>query len=192
MDEVLRARHAEQTSALYAALGRFVAEFELVCWQMRMVILSVLQQAGLQNQQLAHVITADMTADPLRSIAQALIGEAMKLSAADLEVCDNIFKRIANATKTRNDVVHGTWFIGWAGSGDSDFSVASRMKQARGKRGVLHRSIDFTAEGIDALTVDCTQLKLDMTRLNACIVTNSGIARNFVQAADGNFVAPDQ
>src|SRR5215471_6090259 len=111
--EALEKRHAEQTAELYAAIGKFAVEFEMVCSSMRAIIMTTLWKEGLHNDNAMEILLADHTAEPLRSLAHSLASETQKLSEKDGRILAAIMNQVQELTKSRNDVLHAEWLIGW-------------------------------------------------------------------------------
>lgn len=118
----------EQTEDLYAAIGHFAVEFEHVCNYMRQIIMTILCKEGLGNENVMQILLAGLTADPLRSLVSSLISETQELSKNDLTIINKILNPIQDLTKTRNDVLHGTWFIGWAFHKETECRTAPGIK----------------------------------------------------------------
>lgn len=161
-----RARlHRSQTEALYAGLGKFVAAFEMIVFNMRQRLMFMLTKTGL-DQQLVSPAFAELTAGPLLSVFRATVSTAISKSAvyADDEkvagqaILDNIYNRILTMTQRRNEIVHGTWFIGWASADQNDFGEADGFKPKNTKSGVKITNISRTRADFDLLVDQCNQL----------------------------------
>jgi hypothetical protein len=144
MDEELKEKFQEQTEDLYAAIGRFVVEFEHVCNYMRNIIMTILAKEGLSNDNVMQILLSDQTAEPLRSVVTSLIAETQMLSVQEKTIINKITSRVQDLTKTRNDVIHGTWFIGWASVGDKEFTEAPGIKFKKIKKGLLLKTLTGT------------------------------------------------
>ncbi len=177
-------KYEEQTEDLYAAFGKFAVEFEHICNYLRAITKTILAREGLQNERVMHVILAALTAEPLRTLVQSLIHETLTLSDTDKKIVRKLLNRMQELTKTRNEVLHGTWFIGWAGV-DDDFSNAPGIKIKSNKEGAVVKSFNWNVADFEELTSEVIQLANLFGRLNGCIAEDSKIESNFVINPDG-------
>lgn len=177
-----------QTGELYRAYGEFAVKFEHVCHAVHTAMVFMLHMEGLKNQQVAHVLLAGLTADPLRSMFAALVAETQQLDNQEKKIIDSVLKRFQSLTEKRNDVIHGTWFIGWANPSDIDFSVASGLKHHRSNKGASARSFNFGAEEFQVLTQEAEALAAIFQRLHGCFVGGRSVSKNF-KVADGGHVS---
>ncbi len=138
--------YKNQTNELYASIGKFLVNFELVCFNIRTAIIFILYDSGLKNQQLTNIMLAVHTAEPLKSILHSLIGEAVRLNENEKEIIKNIFARIQKLIESRNNIVHSTWFIGWSNKTMIDFSEASGYKLHRNKDGEATKTFKYKKE----------------------------------------------
>ena len=186
-----KAKYDSQTGQLYEAIGRCAVKFEHVCFSMHQGITLLLSVNGLQNQRLSQVLLADLTAYPLKSILQALIAEIVSLPPPDKSICDKIFIRIQKLIERRNDIVHSTWFVGWASSEDTDFSMVNGHKWARGKQGADLKQATYASADFDAFANECDAVAALVHRLWGCILASRSLANNFVVDGAGNVACPD-
>lgn len=179
-----------QTGQLYKAIGKCAVKFEHVCFAMHQAITVLLGHHGLQNQRLAQVLLADLTAYPLKSILQAMIAEIASLPPTDKSICDKILVRVQKLIERRNDIIHSTWFVGWASSEDTDFSTVSGHKWSRGKQGADFKSATFTSDDFEAFAIECDIVAALIFRLWVCIMDNSQLEKSFVIDTAGNVACP--
>jgi len=147
-----------QTAELYQAIGKCTVKFEHVTASMRNAVTFLLHKGGLRNQRLAQVLLSDLTAYPLKSIFQAMVPESNKLATEEMKICDNIFSRTQKLIQRRNNIIHSTWYVGWASPHDTDFSEVGGGKPERGKRGVLHKSFKYTAADFESFANECDEI----------------------------------
>jgi len=185
MDEDTKQKYEEQTEDLYAAIGRFAVEFEHVCYRMRVIIMTILAKEGLSNEQVMQILLSDQTAEPLRAVVASLISETATLSDTDRKIVNKILKEIQDLTKLRNDVIHGTWFIGWASFEDTEFKNAPGIKFKKDKAGVATKTFSWKESDFDELTERAKDLTNLLARLGGCIAGNFKLENNFLLAADG-------
>jgi hypothetical protein len=183
-------KYDSQTGHLYESIGRCAVKFEHVCFAMHQGITLLLGQHGLQSQRLAQVLLADSTAYPLKSILQAMIAEIVSLPPNDKSICDKIFARVQKLIQRRNDIIHSTWFVGWASSEDTDFSAASGHKWTRGKQGADIKSATYTSADFEAFAIECDIVAGLIRHLWGCIIYDRQLEKNFVMDAQGNVACP--
>ncbi|MBU0589927.1 MAG: hypothetical protein KJ852_12990 [Gammaproteobacteria bacterium] len=181
-----------QTGQLYDAIGKCSVKFEHVCFGMHQGITLLLGMNGLRNQRLARVLLAELTAYPLKSILQAMIAEIVSLPPDEKSISDKIFVRVQKLIERRNEIIHSTWFVGWAHPDDTDFSRVSGHKWARGKQGADRKSANYTREDFDAFAVECDLVAALVNRLWVCIMDSNKLTKNFVLDSVGNVACPDR
>jgi hypothetical protein len=187
-EEERHKKFKDQTGELYRAYGEFALKFEHVCYAVHTALVFMLHMEGLKNQQVANVLLVGLTADPLRSMFAALVAETQKLDNQEKKIIDSVLKRFQALTEKRNDVIHGTWFIGWANPSDTDFSVASGLKHHRSNKGASVKSFNFGVEEFQALTQEAEALAAIFQRLRGCFVGGFSVSGNF-KVADGGHVS---
>jgi len=189
MDKTIRDElYKNQTKELYASLGKFMVKFELVCHNMRVAITFILDNSGLKNQQVANIILTGQTAEPLKSILRSLIGETVQLNENEQKVIKNIFGRIQQLIENRNNIVHGTWFIGWSNDAMTDFSEASGFKLYKNKDGSATKIYRNKKEDFEKLSKEAEIISELVLRLDGCILGKMSIEKNFNFDEDGNVI----
>lgn len=190
--------HKVQTEALYAGLGAFVAAFEMIVHCMRTRLMFTLTRTGL-DQQLITPAFAELTATPLLSVYQTTISTAIKKSLshdeqekkAGQEILINVCNRIRKMIERRNEIVHGTWFIGWASADQMDFGEADGFKPKNKKDGIKHEDISCTRADFDDLVDQCNQLA-DLVNRFAVIDMGRSFTRNFTWENGKIILEPEQ
>lgn len=186
------AKHEAQTAQLYEAIGKCAVKFEHICFNLRQGITALLGEHGLNNQRLSQVLLADLTAYPLKSILQSLIAEIATLPPPDKAICDKIFARVQNLIEQRNDIVHRTWFVGWASSEDTDFSIVSGHKWSRGKQGANPKQVEYECTDFDAFANECDIAAELVNRLWTSILIGHPLSGNFKINDEGRVACPSQ
>lgn len=186
MDKNTQHKFDEQTEDLYAASGRFAVEFEHVCNYLRQVILAILFKEGLGNENVMQILVADLTAEPLRSLVLSLISETQHFSEPERTIVNKILNPIQDLTKTRNDVLHGPWCIGWASHKDTECTVAPGIKYKENKDAVATKTFNWTVQDFNELTKEATTLWRLLAKLNCCIIGNNKLEKYFIFEADGS------
>lgn len=180
----------EQSDELYRSYGEFSVKFEHVCHAIHTAMVFMLQMDGLKNQQVAQVLLAGHTADPLRSLFSALVAETQRLDQTDKKILDSVLKRFQALTERRNDIIHGTWFIGWASATDTDFSVASGHKHHRSNKGASSKTFSYSPADFQALAKEAEALAAIFHRLNGCFVGSHAVSKNFRVDENGQVSIP--
>lgn len=180
-----RELQSTQTTALYAALGEYVVSFEMVVFAARQVLLMI-ASSNMTSQQLIMPAYAGLTADSIRAVLLSTCATAITLSPSYDEeerkaaqtILEKICTRFADITKTRNDIVHGTWFIGWSSPFDVDFSTADGIKPKNTKTGVVHSDISRKVEDFHQLIDECREVA-DLIHRMLALRSGRPFARSF-------------
>lgn len=173
-----------QTQALYCAIGRFAVAFEHMCKELHNAMLFMLSKEGMRNQQVSRVILAGMTAEPLRSLYQALIAEIHHPKGVEKIVVDSILRRTQIMISKRNDVIHSIWYIGYGSSPDDDALLASGYKGKRDGKGTHVKITEHRVEDFDALTRAAEELASLIHALSACHLFDHSIEKTFMIDGD--------
>lgn len=179
----------QQSDDLYREIGRFVVQFEHMCFELRAGITFTLQKFGLKNQQLAHILTSELTAEPLRTLLQSLLSEIEEFDDSDRKIFKAIFKKAQDLIKSRNDIIHGTWFIGWASEDQTDFRIANGHKLQRKASGLAVKELNYSPKDFMALSEECAETEKLVSRLWVSIINDLKISKNF-EIIDGTVRIP--
>jgi hypothetical protein len=197
--ETREARYNRQTTENFAAIGRFVQAFELMVHATRtgslLLVAKDHSQQALLNRILHH---SALSAMPLfeiwRSLVTAIVTELLPNLAPEqrdttLLVLSQLAKDFQEIVAERNKLLHATWLIGWAGSGEQDFSRAPAMKFSWDKKGALSSHVAETPGELIQLAAKCGDTEHAIRSLVACFVLSSGprVVENF-QKIDGRWV----
>lgn len=170
----------------YACLGEFVAKFEFTVFSIRQLLMWVVHSHGAP-QALINPAYAELTAGPLRSVMLSTCSKAIELRADYDEtergiahgILRSICARFATLTEQRNEIVHGTWFIGWASPDQTDFGMASGYKPKNTKEGVLHTDISREVADFDVLIDECNYLSEMISRMSHTLTFGMYFSKNF-------------
>lgn len=184
-------KRKKDTDELYRSIGEFIVNFEHVCHAIQLGIVFILKKSGLRDQKISQIILAGMTADPLRTLFESLVGETQELNDNENKILKNILNRFQELTSQRNDIVHSTWFIGWGNEETVDFTNASGMKYHKNKSGSVTKSFSQKAEDFDNLAHEAVLLLKIFLRLHHCFVGDYKIEKNFVISADDVVSVPE-
>ncbi|MCG6154026.1 hypothetical protein [Leptospira bandrabouensis] len=143
----------QQTKDLYRAIGRFSVEFEHLCWNIKNSIVFLMQDnKNPQSQKYLRVLLADQTAYPLITKLKSISSIRLKDYQEELLLLDPLFKFCIKINETRNDIIHGTWFIGWVSEEQTEFDIAIGIKEKNIKSGIDIHTREYKAEHFDLLS----------------------------------------
>lgn len=187
MDDLDRqAKLKEQSSALHAAIGRFVVEFEQMCFAMSFAVLFALHHEGLKDQQLGNAMLAGLTAAPLREMTLSMLAHLYRDDAGSVQIVRKLAARTQDLITTRNEIIHSTWFIGWASQEDTDFSRASGMKLKNTRSGPVASSLSNSVAEFDRATGDAKEIAVLYHQLLGCLMSGTPPTKYFNRDSDGN------
>lgn len=187
-------RYERQTKEQYETLGRFVQAFELMVDAARSGCIAF-TSAGSEHTRLLNVAFHhhSLTAQPLFHMWRGMIGEITrpkesekpsKEAEEERGIMNTILAQMADEygalVRRRNDFLHGTWRIGWAGSEQEDFS---RVSVFRGKITKSGFAIADMPKDIQAMSEYVAKFESMMQMLHrATIVVQFGYSskNNFV------------
>jgi hypothetical protein len=127
----------------YEALGRFVVAFESMVEQTREVSIVVLKRSYEHSRRVEVVFhNAALTAKPLFEIMRALVSEYLKqpttiVSNKDRDAFSGILAEIAahyfDLVNYRNNLLHGTWYVGYVSADDpnADNFILKKLKTTK-------------------------------------------------------------
>jgi hypothetical protein len=184
-------KYKVQTKDWYAALGQFVVQFEHVCKNMETCIIFALHGDGLRNQNLAQALLTDLTAAPLHQSFRAIVAELRKNDTEDLRILDNVSKRVEKLIEDRNEVVHRTWFVGWAAVDQEDFSTVRSWKFKKTRRGAEFKPKSYTTSALDDLSKKADELAKIISRMDGCLGIGTSFSKNFKVEKDGTVRLPE-
>jgi hypothetical protein len=163
----------------YAALGRFVEAFEALVNEAREGCLEIMLGGGLAKIHHAEIVFHHqaMTAKPLFEILRAMIAEIIKdpnaPEYAEREAFGQVLKQInkeyMNLANKRNNLLHGTWFIGYSSPDDPDSKTFQIRKFRSGHYGLKQLELPAEAAELDALTIRCIAARDWLSLLCACL-----------------------
>ena len=186
--ETREQRYHRKTKDSFAALGKFVQEFELMVESVRSGILSLIGQTHSTVIVLNH---SSLTAWPLFEILRAVVADIVrnpdnKIDSKEGGAADAILKQISTDYSTllgrRNDLIHGTWRIGWASADADNFSEIAVSKFKATASGLASVPPPKDIAELEQLSRQCTDTAHLVRCLIACLAWPSGprILANFV------------
>lgn len=152
----------------FAALGRFVQSFEQMVEAVRFGCHTMHMRPGPQTDMLRVVWHhRAMTAAPLFDIYRAMLAifvssENSVLTAEEQKFVIDVMKEEASEysdlTKIRNELVHGTWFIGYGSADQEDYSEFLVTKTKVGASGTTQSEMPKTVGELSAFEKRCERL----------------------------------
>jgi len=121
-EPTLRDRREKNTKEQYEALGRFVEAFEAMVDKARSVSIELLSRSAAHEDLVTIALHHPaMTAKPLFEIMRAIIAEVLKDDHHKLHNDRHLFAAVLRQisaeymtlVSTRNNLLHGTWFVGY-------------------------------------------------------------------------------
>ncbi len=174
-------KYQKQTQELYAAVGKFAVKFEHVRHAMDEAIILALYKNGVSNQNIALSLIAPMSAEQLRQAWESVIYEATEsLTDDERKLVHSVSIRIQQLITDRNNILHRTWFVGWASSADEDFSSTSGYKVKNTGKGVEFKVENYTVANFDNHSAVADELANLVRGLCSIIIYGGRISDNFV------------
>lgn len=198
--EELQKKYDEQTTEQFAAIGHFVQEFGQICYWLQFDFIQLLSDNGLKDQAISNIVIGNraITAEPLIQIMEGLVGHLLDEENENERIGKEVFRhaanRFRNLVKIRNDIVHGTWFIGWGNDAKTDFSKISGVKLNPNRNGFEIKNLPHSIEEIRKHIDEAKQLDLLFRKFFACwfhgrMEPGKGVfVRNFTKTSDGRWV----
>lgn len=191
-----------QTTEQFAALGRFVQAFEGMVSAFRSSIIFVFG-GGLHNQQLLNILLHHraMTAQPLFEVMRAhyavkldqLGDSADPAERAVVDAAMSYLSRECNDLfSIRNNLLHGSWYIGWASQDQEDFSKILAYKHKVGGSGLSTASMPASSADLDALTARCVAAEALVVRINGGFLLGQRVRFNIRKDGDAWVAEPPQ
>lgn len=96
----------------FERIGRFCVAFEHCCLELEDFAIELLEDAGIRDEDTAHILLADLTAAPLANLVRPLFSDRLKHHGnrdALVEAATLVFRSFSCVTTLRNVVVHAKW-----------------------------------------------------------------------------------
>jgi hypothetical protein len=181
----------KNTKRQYEALGRFVEAFEGMVNEVREICIESVCK-GVRSSERERLVEIpfhhqNMTAKPLFDIMRAIIAEIVNEESnhnyADREVFKNVLTHIGKEYEAlywkRNDLLHGTWFIGYVGVDDPDASEFHIRRFKTTADGLAKPELPKNAEELLALAERCDETRMWLGTLGFCLQDNLSINHFF-------------
>lgn len=183
-----RSAYEKNTRAQFEALGRFVEAFELMVHEVRTVSISLLSTDAKHSDLISipfyHLV---MTAKPLFEIMRGIISQLVnnaeyrkhhridELDRRDfMGVLGEISDEYSNLVEMRNNLLHGTWFIGYSHGADMDSLEFHLHRGKINKHGLsFAENLPKDAEELKRLAKRCEEARTWICTLAACMRLSS-------------------
>lgn len=173
-------KKTQDVNDIYTAYGKFAIEFELLCFSIRLCILSALEKNGLKDQKLGSVILADQTAYPLIDKLRAIITEISN-GEQDPRLRNQLkglFTFCYDMNEKRNKIIHGTWHIGHGKDIESDIPTVFGSKfKTTAVKGLDIDIFFYSPNDFDKHTNAIKLAQQYFVLLNSCIINNGDFSK---------------
>jgi hypothetical protein len=173
--------YEKNTRLQYEALGRFVEQFEMMVNEVREISLERLLE-GLDDHQKGGLIEiafhhSVMTAKPLFDIMRAILADALNIPAHPhykdraifKEVLGHIEKEYSFLYNKRNDLLHGTWFIGYYYSQDPEAAEFILQRYKTSADGLIRaKKLPKNAHELLSLADRCSEVRTWLAQIEIC------------------------
>jgi hypothetical protein len=165
----------------YAALGRFVTLFEDTVNLLRTATVGMLS-ANHRYEKLVNIAfhSSVMTAAPLFQVFRAVVGQIVtdeefgfpKQQGQDiLSVMNQIAGEFEVIQQTRNNLLHGTWEVGWCGEHGSGLAVFSVTKLKPSRIGLSRAEVPSRPDDLGELADRCLAVQALIERVVQAVVS---------------------
>lgn len=148
-------KYQRQTQELYALIGEFVVKFEMLCQHMRLAILMNCSDSSIDSKRSLHALMAEMAASQLLNSFKAVMFEQPNQTEFGRKLFSTLCNQIKILIEQRNEIVHGTHYIGWGNQDTEDWSSVDRVRMKITKDGLDFRSQVINEESMRPLIEDC-------------------------------------
>ncbi len=167
------AQRVEQANDLYALLGEFVVSFELLCQEMRQQ-LALLCAPAPHRQSDIFALTGEMTAAPLLSSYRSIM--ALRCREEDRPFFKVLCTRIQRITEQRNNIVHGTWYVGWGNDPMSMFFDAPGVKIKNSSSGPKDVNMTLSEDTFRPFIRECQELHELVFLMTVSVIDGSAVS----------------
>lgn len=184
-------QRAAQVGALHQAIGEFAVAFENISHQQLRCIEVLLKSAGLRNERVMQILFANYTSEPMRVMLQSLIGQLSPPDASEQAIVRNLLGRHQKLISRRNEVMRGTWMIGYGNEQTTDWGTAFGWKLGKNQKGASVKGFKYRVEDFNELTQEANELVKAFFRLFGCYSGGFEVKKNFDVDDDGTVSAPN-
>lgn len=180
--EERRERFLAETRESYALLGEFVVKFEHLMTEIRQTLAMRIGH-GARGQNQIQSLTAELGAAQLLNAYRSFIHALDGLHDFAAPAAAELRRRGIRLVETRNDLIHGTHYVGWASEDEDDFTAPAAFKLKQTSEGARNREIDISHEALRRALAECADLQRFLQLINLCL--GVGEWDRFFERADG-------
>jgi hypothetical protein len=138
-----RALWLEQTSALYARLGRYLVDYGQFIFMLRRCLF-VRLVPGQAIKEEAALVVDELSDRALVRAVERLVRYVRSPDEREELIVRDVFARIRRAIERRDQIIHSTWYVGWGNEYTQRWDTAEREKRQGGSRGgkILNETFD--------------------------------------------------
>ncbi|MGB7246638.1 MAG: hypothetical protein WBC64_08210, partial [Methylovirgula sp.] len=187
--------YKKNTREQYEALGRFVEAFELMVEAVRRICVDLLPIDGERDHLIAVVFHHQaLTAKPLFEIMRATIAQLLTYASHPHKPARAFYKALLSYVQNeyndlvniRNNLLHGTWFIGLRSWQDPDAERFFLHKYTTNKEGLELLKLPKTAGELMGLVKRCDDLRAWIENIGLCMERQRTIKITDLFAQNGN------
>ncbi len=190
LDAIRDVTRDSQMKELHRAIGEFAVAFESVTHQEWRCISWLLASAGLKDRHIVQILLAGYTAGRMRAMLQSLLGHIRPENAAEEAIIKDFLDRHQQLITRRNDVLHGTWFIGYGNEETTDWSTAVGFKLGKDGKGAKHKTFEYKVDDFEEMTKEANELIAAFDRLTGCFIGGYEVEKNFEVDENGRVSVP--
>jgi hypothetical protein len=111
-------------------------------------------------------------------------------NATEEAIVKDLLNRHQRLITRRNDVLHGTWLIGYGNEETTDWGTAVGWKPGKNKKGGKLKTFKYKVEDFEELTQEANALASALSKLTGCFTSDSDVEKNFEVDDDGRVSVP--
>jgi len=183
----------KNTTEQYAALGRFVEAFELMVNEVREICIErVCDGIGSSERERLIEISfhnQSMTAKPLFDVMRAIIAETVNVETSPHYADRTTFKKVLSCIETeynhlynkRNELLHGTWLVGYTSFDDPNAKEFRVRKYKTTSDGLADVKLPKNVSELLDLVVRCDDTRTWLGYVDFCLQEKHSIGDFFQQ-----------
>ena len=168
-----------ENKSVYEAYGRYAVQFEKACGSLEVLIDKILLKEGLKKKEMRDIILSGLTAEPLKSLAQSLIGELLKPRDEEAKIIKSIFSQFHDLATKRNEIIHARLAAWSISHGDEYKEYMTGYKLHKNSGGVAIKQIKHTCESLQENIEDARRVFYSICQLRKCIEDGLSIRAHF-------------
>jgi hypothetical protein len=185
------ATYQKNTKEQYEMLGRFVEAFELMVHEVREICIEQICQ-GIGSSERERLIeiafhNQSMTAKPLFDIMRAIIAEIVNIETNQHHKERETFRKVLSCIEVeynhlynkRNELLHGTWFVGYVSDDDPDSKEFRVQKFKTTSDGLASAKLPKNADELLTLVNRCNDARTWVGAVGFCLQETISICDHF-------------